>query len=431
MLSSFGELFNLTQTVLLKGGWIVLVYALYEMFKVLYLDYINERWYKEQHWVFLKITVPRENEKSPLTFEQIMNHMHATHGTRSFAETYLEGQFQIWFTWELTSIGGEIGNYVRILEKHRDTLEAAVYSQFPAAEITAADDYFESLPKYHTDHSPYDVFSMSFVLKNQSYYPIRTYLDFEHSTAETFVDPVAGIWEELSKISPYEMVVMQYIFRPIDASWTYGGYQLIKKLKGEPGANKEPRDKIVDLISGFLGMLIDPFMPRGEPAKTKTKEEAPSLMLHLSEGEKAKISSVERKLSKLAYQVKMRYLYIAPREKYSYTPNSTAIVGALKSHWHTDLNSLKPDTDHWTRIRYWLFKKWEQPIHDLRLKYRKRRHMHMIRTRWYFHGRPPFILNTEEIASLLHFPGIEVTVPHIDKVQVTKIQPPPELPVVN
>jgi len=268
------------------------------------------------------------------------------------------------------------------------------------------------------------------VLKNPSYYPIRTYHDFEHTEAETIVDPVTGIWEELTKLNPYEMVVIQYMLRPIDASWTKAGYQLVKKLKGEPGANKEPRDKFVGAILGLFGALIDPLIPKGEPSKSKsTKDEPPSLMLHLSEGEKEIINVVERKMSKLAYSTKIRILLVAPKEKMVSTPINSAIIGAYKSHWHTAINSLKPDTDHWTNIKYWAFKEWEQPIHDIRLKYRKRRHMHMIRKRWFPHGRPPFILNTEELATILHFPGIDVTVPKIKTVEVAKVQPPPELPI--
>ena len=57
--------------------------------------------------------------------------------------------------------------------------------------------------------------------------------------------------------------------------------------------------------------------------------------------------------------------------------------------------------------------------------------MKLIRRRYYFWGPPPYVLNTEEVASLLHFPGIEVTVPQIEKVEVTKVQPPPELPVAE
>lgn len=432
MFSDLVELLRLIEFILLRGGWVGFVIGLGYMFYILYMDRINIRWYQTLGWVFLKVTIPKENEKSPLAFEQIFNHLHSIHSTFSFAEKYLEGQFQIWFTWEIVSVGGAISNYVKILDKHRNTLEAAIYAHFPDAEITETEDYFEKLPKYEADNPDYDIFALSFILKKDDAYPIRSYLDFEHSSAETFIDPIDGVWETLSMLNPYEMAVVQYIFRPIDDAWKEAGYQLVKKLKGEPEALREPEDKLGKWTGKLLGPLLDAIIRPTPSEGAKRKDEPPpSLMLHLSEGEKEVISAVERNLSKLGYQTKIRFLYLAKKEMYNPSPIYTAIVGAFKSFSATNLNSLKPDTDHWTKVRYWIFQNWEQPILSLRLMWRKRRHMSTIRRRWYFHGRPPYVLNTEEMATLLHFPKTEVTVPQIEKVAVTKVQPPPELPIVG
>lgn len=432
MFSDLVELFNLGIFILLKGGWIGFALGLVYMFYRLYMDYINITWHNNLKWVFLKISVPKENEKSQLAFEQIFNHLHSLHSTFSLAEKYLEGQFQIWFVWEMVSIGGVISNYVRILEKHRDTLEAVLYAQFPNAEIMETEDYFDKLPKYYVDESEYDIFAFHFILKKADAYPIRSYLDFEHSTAETFVDPVDGLWEAISKLSPYEMFVTQYIFRPIDDSWKESGYKLVKKLKGEPEALEGPKDNLGEFLGKIFGPFLDVLIRPTLAGEKKFKPEPPpSLMLHLSEGEKAVISAIERNLSKLGYQTKITCLYIAPRQKYNPGPIYTAVIGAFKSVGATNLNSLKPDTDKWTKVRYWVFRDWEKPITDLRLKWRKRRYMNRIRRRFYIHGPKAFVLNTEEMATILHFPKTEVTVPQIEKVAVTKVQPPLELPIVE
>lgn len=430
MYSDLLELFRLIYVILLKGGWVGFVVALVYMFYRLYMDYIHLRWYGTLEWVFLKITVPRENEKSPLAFEQIMNQLHSIHATRTLAETYLEGRFQIWFTWELTSIGGVIGNYVKILTKHRDTLEAAVYAQFPDAEITEAQDYFDRLPRYNVETSDYDIYAFSFILKKPDPYPIRTYHDFEHSTAETFVDPVEGVWEELGKLSPYEMFIVQFMFQPVSDEWKESGYHLVKKLKGEREALKPAEDKIGALVGKIIGPVLDVIIRPTPPTRSSSSEVAPiSLMLHLSEGEKAVISAIERNLSKLGYRTKIRCFYLAPKEKYNPGPVYTAIVGSFKSVGASNLNSLKPDTDRWTKIRYWVNPRWERVILDLRLKWRKTHFNKWIRKRWFFGGPTPYVLNSEEIATILHFPQTTVSVPQIEKVTVTKVQPPPELPV--
>ncbi len=429
MFSALVELYNLIVVVLVKGGWILLVWALLRMFYILYIDFIQIRWYNKQEWLFLKVTVPKENEKSPIAFETILNQLHSIHQTLTWAEKYLEGQFQIWFTWEITSIGGAIGNYVRLLKKHRDVLEAAIYSQFPNAEITEAEDYFEHLPKYNADTSDFDIFAFSFRFIKDNPYPIKTYYDFEHASADTFVDPIAGLWEELDKLSPYEMYVMQFVLRPVGDEAKDKAFHLVQKLKGVPEAQEKSRDVVVEFLGKILGPFFDIFIrPPETPARPKS-EPPPSLMLHLSEGEKEVISAVERKISKWWYQTKIHCLYIAPREKYSPRKINRAVIGAIKGFGGANLNALKPLLKRWTRVNYFLFKNLEEPIVQLRLKFRKRKYMSLIRRRWYFWGPPPNLLGTEELASMLHFPQSEVVVPQIEKVAVTKVQPPPELPI--
>lgn len=439
MFRDIADLFSLMTTILVKGGWILFVIGFYQMMKILYMDYIQINWYRKLDWVFLKVTAPHENETSPLAFEHIFNHMHVIHAHLTWAERYLEGQFYIWMVWEVTSIGGEIGNYVRVLKKHRNALESAIYSQFPQAEITETEDYFQQLPKYNTDTSPYDIFAYSLRPIKNSAYPIRSFLDFEHSDMETFVDPVSAVWEALDALSPHEMYVIQYVLRPIgDKDWKPKARELVKRLKGEKETLEHHADwfeKMLGWIGAILGPFLDIFIQPGESTghKAKKEDELPlSRMLHLSEGEKEVINLIERNLSKWGYQTKIHCLYIAPREKYNPRPLTSAVIGAFKAFGADNINSLKPDLGRWTNVHYWLFKKWEQPIVDLRLKFRKRKLMFLIRNRWYFWGPPPAILSTESLASMIHFPQtLKVKVPHIDKVAVTKVQPPPELPIAD
>ena len=432
MLNDFKEAFDLAYRILVNGGWIGFAFALVYMFYHLYIEHIQLQWYGRQDFVLLRIVVPGDNEKSPLAFEQIFNHLHSVQGGMTWAEIHLEGQFQPWITWEVVSIGGAISNYVQVIAKFRDTVESSIYSQFPNAEITEAEDYLAKLPKYHPETSEYDIFALDFRYMRPNYYPIRTYLDFEHSTAETFVDPAAGIWEEMAKMNPYEMLLIQFYLRPIDdEDWKAPGYQLVQKLKGVPEANKKPEDWFGKVLGAIFGPILDAFIRPGEAKPVHKQEEPPSLMLHLSEGEKDIINTIERKLSKLAYQTKIVFLYVAPKEKFNVRPVWGAIVGSFKSVNAHNLNAVKPDTDRWTKVNYKIFKNLEKRIIELRTNFRKARFMRRVRRRWYFLGPPPNIMDTEELATLLHFPQIDVTVPNIERVEVTKVQPPPELPVAD
>lgn len=432
MFSEIAAFLKDVEWILVHGGWIAFAaLALYMLYE-LYLEHIQIEWYNSLQWVFLKITVPPNNERSPLAFENIFDQLHAVQETLSWAEVHLEGQVQIWFTWEITSIGGVIGNYVRINPKFRDVLEAAIYSEFPAAEIQEAEDYFTKLPQFDPETSPYDIFALSWQYNNRTEYPIKTYRFFEHPTAETMVDPIAGLWEELGKISPYEMFILQFVLRPVGDEWKARARALVQKLKGVPEyLDHENLNQMLGVIGKLIGPALDVVLrPDFETKAGHTKEEPPSLMLHLTETEKQVITQIEAKISRWCYSTKIHGMYIAPQEKYKPTLLLRAVIGAFKAFGSDNMNALKPLLSRWTRVKYAVFEDWEKPITDFRLKWRKRKYFKFMKRRFWFHGPRGNIMSTEELASLIHFPQMTVKVPQIDMVRVIKQQPPPDLPVV-
>lgn len=428
MLNDLRETFQIVEQIMVNGGWVVFGVLMLYLFYELYLEHIQIEWYKELKWVFLKITVPPENERSPLAFEDIFDELHAVSESLNWAEIHLEGQFQIWFTWEITSIGGVIGNYVRILPKFRDVLESAIYSEFPSAEIAEAEDYFDKLPPYNPETSPYDIFALTWKYTNRTEYPIKTYKFFEHPTAETMVDPISGLWEEMGKISPYEMFILQFVLRPVGDQWKEHARELVKELKGVPNAHGG--GGLMAWVEAFLGPVLDVFIrPDFEMRGGHTKEEPPSLMLHLTESEKQIIGQIENKIGRWCYQTKIHGMYIAPREKYNPTLLLRAVIGAFKATGTDSMNALKPLLSRWTRVKYFIFKDWEKPVTDFRLNWRKRKYFKFMKSRWWFHGPAANIMSTEELATLIHFPQLTVKVPHIEKVEVVKEQPPSDLPI--
>ena len=433
MFSELVELLKTTEWILVHGGWVLFAGLMLYMMYELYLEHIQIEWYNNQKWVFLKITVPPENERSPLAFEHVFEQLHSIQETFSWAETHLEGQMQMWFTWEITSIGGVIGNYVRISPKYRDTLEAAIYSEFPAAEISEAEDYFAKLPQYDPEKSPYDIYALTWRYTQRNEYPIRSYRYWEHPTAETMVDPIAGLWEEMGKISPYEMFILQFVMRPVGDEWKGRAKEFVQKLKGVPEFQEGHGhgNAMLGIIGKIIGPALDVLLrPDSEAKAGHVKEEPPSLMLHLTETEKQVITQIEAKIARWCYNTKIHGMYIAPREKYQPTLLLRSVIGALKSFGSDDMNALKPLLARWTRVKYYLFEEWEKPITQFRLHWRKRKYFKFMKNRFWLHGPPAQIMISEELATLIHFPQLTVKVPQIDMVRVIKEQPPPDLPIV-
>jgi hypothetical protein len=57
--------------------------------------------------------------------------------------------------------------------------------------------------------------------------------------------------------------------------------------------------------------------------------------------------------------------------------------------------------------------------------YRSRSYFYM---NW-FSGRLPFVLNTEELATIFHFPGRVAETPTFGRIEARKSEAPPNLPI--
>ena len=149
----------------------------------------------------------------------------------------------------------------------------------------------------------------------------------------------------------------------------------------------------------------------------------PSMMLHLTPGEKSGIEAIENKASKIGFDCKIRLVYLAPKEDFAPPRVISSVFGALKQFSTLDLNSFKPDAKTKTSTNYWF------------TKYRNNRRREKIvkacKGRSGAVGYKTFILNIEELASLWHFPGMEVRTPLLHRTEVKKSEAPSSLPISN
>jgi len=86
-------------------------------------------------YVLLAIDVPRMNEQTPQAVEQVFGQLAGAYSGLDQIEKYWVGKTQAVFSFELVSIGGYVQFLVHTPTKYRDLIEAAVYSQYPDAEI--------------------------------------------------------------------------------------------------------------------------------------------------------------------------------------------------------------------------------------------------------------------------------------------------------
>lgn len=303
-------------------------------------------------------------------------------------------------------------------------VEASVYGQYPDAEITEIEDYVQSVPQ-RWPHPEYTFFGLEYKLHRHEVYPIRTYLEFEDKLAGEFRDPMAALLETMSKISVGEQVWIQFILTPIDDGWKDAGEKIVNKLISRKEKKKETIfDKILAIPFSILGIFSDFIFGAAEGGDKKADDGPPSMMMHMSPGEKDVVAAIERKISKIGFRTKFRIMYIAKNEVYHKARGIGAVIGATKQFNTINLNRFSIQKKIWT-IAYYGPVKW-------RVAQRQNKLMRAYRVRSDSRGAGPgFVLNIEELASLWHFPVILVKAPLVRKTEAKRAEPPFSLPVTR
>jgi hypothetical protein len=433
---NFPQAFGALWWVFLHGGWVAFVITLVYILYQLYDMEIRAQFRADQEWTFLLIRTPRENLTSTLAVEQIFSQLHALHTTITWAHRRIEGRVQLWFSFEIVSLGGKVSMIIRCPKKMRDTVEAAFYAQYPTAEITEVRDYFENV-EYHPGHSEFDIWGCEMRILEDEVIPIKTYVAFEHPTAENkIIDPLATLFESLGKMEPHEFFGVQIIAQPLaDPEWKDRAEMKAKELMGEEVEEKK----------GWLGhiqaglSLYNPFKliegifsKEEEKEKERPKDELSNNWMRLNDIDKERVNSIKRKAGKPGYLTKIRLLYMAPHDKFDGS-KKTIIIGALRNLGDAQSNGFKPDTkETWTGKEYHISPGLEQPYINYIVNRRKHHLFNGWKERSYLIGREQFILNIEELATIFHLPlaapGAAVG-PAVERVESKKSQAPVNLPI--
>ncbi len=417
-----------------SGGWILFVTTFLYIAKHLWHERVNHHFIEHQNWVFLHIKIEKENLQSLLAVEQMFSNLHALHANFTFAEKWLEGKVNLWFSMEIVSIGGKISFIVRTPKQSMQLVQSAFYSHFSNAEITVIDDYMEHLKHWDHKKSSWDLWGTEFKMTKNQAYPIRTWREFEHPAAEEpILDPLSTLYEALSRAEPHELMAVQYILRPVqDSDWVPQSASLVKKLKEEEDHNKGFIENWFPFF--FFGSKKTVFEAIAGSGKGGAHgDEAPKQpkVMRMSEGEKAVLLGIEEKMKKPAWETKIRFLYIAPKDKFDGSKKS-AMIGAFRGFTSSQSNGLKPDVSGtWTNYNYALFKGLEKPFVDYKVQYKKEEFLkgYTNRSRWI--GQKEMVMNTEELATLIHFPLASVKTSSVERIDVKRGQPPSNLPIAE
>lgn len=403
--------------------WVILPLGLFFIWREFWLWGLNQLWMSKIKWVLLEIKIPKEILKTPRAMENVFSTLHGIYAKEiGFEDRYFKGESDYWFTFELVGYAGGVHFYIRCPEHNRNLVESALYSEYPDAEIHEAEDYTELMPET-LPNTTYDIWGQDNILAKESPYPIRTYEFYESTITEQRLDPLAAITEVMSRLKEGEAIWLQYLIKPVSDKWKEEGEELRDKIMQRKAA-KSP-DGFIEGIAHFIRNLVTaPIEHPVWPGATR-EEKTPST--RLSPGEQNVLKGVENKISKLGFETVVRFIYIDRQDSFS-PANIAAVNGAFKQFNTLDMNSFRPigDTITYVTSRKLTFKSW---FRKRRIFYRKRNIYEMYKLRWFPYKSS--VLNTEELATIFHFPLVTVEAPMLRRVETRKGEPPAGLPLME
>ena len=420
--------------IVLKGAgnfladwwWVFTPPVLLFLLQDMWLLYMRWKYFLSQEFILLEIRLPQIVERTPKAMEQVFAGLHGIWDEIKITDRYFKGTIPDKVSCELISINGESHFIIRLPAKFKNLVEAHVWAQYPDAEISDVEDYVDNIPVGIPDRE-YEAWGTEFMLSKQDAYPIRTYPYFEETVEERRLDPLSAFLEVMGSVGEGEQIWLQIIVEPtLDDTWKKQGEELVAKLTGKRAKAKARGmgQMLSEELSGLPANVVrGATIGLGEGAAQQQRmgpSEPPSLMMHLSPGERAVVEAIEENIAKLGFITGIRVLYIARREVYN-SATIAAIFGAIRQFNTLNLNGFRPDKRTLPK-RFYVLQKQRQ-------FFRKRRLLRFYRMRWPSLAR--FVFNTEELATIFHFPGQMVAqAPLVSRIESKRKEPPSTLPRV-
>ena len=377
-----------------------------------YVSANRRKYFNSLNWSFMEIAPSPDIVKSPAAMELFLLSLFQTGGEGTWIDRWVKGKVRTWFSLEMVSLGGRIRFYIWCETKSRKYIESQIYAQYPGTEVRDAEDY---AAKFNT--TDYEMMASELELSKADPYPIKTYMDYQldkEQDEEYKIDPLTPILEFFSIIPEDNYACIQIIVRAHkaeDPDPTKLFPSFAKKLDNWKDTAKSEIKKIKE--ESFIDI---------EEGGVKKKQNVQT------ESQKRVIAALDRSVTKFAFDTGLRLLYIGKKD--AFANNFGSLMGSFKQFNSGELNSFKPRSGATTGFDY----PWQDPF-KRKVKKMKAELLEAFQLRDYFwkgdwkgDDRKHFVLNTEELATIFHFPGMVAQTPSMDRVDSKKATPPDNLP---
>lgn len=371
-----------------------------------WMDYVQGVYLSKIKWVMLEIKLPKETYKSPLAMEIVLNALYQA-GAGTWFDKVWKGRLKDWFSLEMVSFEGNIKFFIRTPAVYKNVIEAQLYGQYPDVEIHEVPDYARYVD-YRGEEGDWVLIGAEYGLSKEDPYPIKTYIDYglDKDPKEEFkIDPLTSVIEYLGSAGKGEQVWIQIMVQA--ASKRY------HKSDGSAGDWKDEGKEIIDKIT-----------KRNE----KTPEGAPSFkMMMMTDGDREVIKAIERSMGKLGFDCGIRALYLVRKDQQFNPSNIKALGGLFRAFSSNNLNGFKMVENAIGFDYPW------QDYKNIRINKKRKEFFELYKQRSWFYSHDrhmkPFVLTTEELATIYHFPGGVAQTPTFGRITSRKSEAPVNLPI--
>ncbi len=358
--------------------------------------------------------------------ELVLNSLYVGAQGGDFVTKYWKGELSLWHSLEIVSREGSIHFYIRTPDKFKKTIQTQIYAQYPQAEVFEVTDYATTMPGYSKD-GPINLWGTMLKLNKDDPFPIKTYVDYGLDRAigsleeQQRIDPITPLLEFLGSLGAGEHGWIQILIRPDTKRFS------TKNKEGILEGGKSWTDKAKEAIKELNAKLVEKDADGKSSARRATK------------GEQALMESIERNASKYGFDTAIRVVYLGEKDKFN-ANNIGGFLGAMRQFNNPDSNGFKPDGS--TKVDF----PW-QDMFGTKIIGMKQGMLSAYKNRKFFYGsfdlgefgsyfthpnasgKTPFILSTEELATIFHLPGRVAETPTFARLESTKAEPPSNLPI--
>ncbi|MBU4315273.1 hypothetical protein KJ673_02600 [Patescibacteria group bacterium] len=402
--------------ILIYFGWFPVSAVLVWGFIQIWLDIKQTEWWEKLQYDLLTITIPADSIHSVKGMVNFFNNLSGSKSAITWKEKWLWGKFQADFSFEIVSNGGKIQFYIRTIKKYRDLVEAALYAQYPDAQVIEVEDYINLIPD---DYPAEDVecFGSEFKLSKDDMFPIKRYEAFEHMGEKDlrFKDPILPLIEMLGKMKEGEHFWIQMlIISPDDQDWKKESMKWIKKMYG---IEEKKKKGVISEAVGWIPASIAEQTLGVVLGGSEEKKADDFKMWKLTPDERDSLEAVKEKAVEIGWVTKIRFVYVAKKELFRKGTIASMTKGIFLQ-FDSGINKLTL-TDNVTTKDDYFWQEWQMPGKQKKLVERYKFRL--------FGGTTPYILSATELATLWHFPGPDARTPVLTSLGARMGEAPQEL----